>query len=555
MDGGDRARMTKRSATFSEIPVDLVGGNEFGRYPKISNCSTWNMLVSDGFLVPFAGHKKVLSIDPVGESRGIFNSQKLGSMVVVINDGVFVIDNRLNSMQVATLNTSAGDVYIDENDKNQIAICDQKNIYIYNTSTGAFTQVDNSVTGFTPGYISFHDTRFIAAASGSATWRLSDPGNGTSWPTGAQNVGVFQTKPDNVNAVVRLPGKGNQILVVGNIVTESWQDVGAQLFPYQRSTGFNIDYGVLNPSTIASGDTFVIWLAKNEKSGPVIMYTQGGGTEQISNDGINFKLAQLANPEKSYAYLFKQDGHLIYVISFIDPRDNFTLAYDFTNQKFVSLSDEYMNHHIAKKVVFFNNTYYFISFTDGNLYELNSKYTTFNGAEIPRIRITSNMRAKDASPFIADNLTFTMEQGVNSEDPIIREVNVIDKGNIGVSSDFPTLATVQIGWLYHITQTVFDDDVTKTNTGLSFAAGSTIHWDGFTWNNLQDNVSRVDLSISVDGGETFGKEVGQEMNQEGNRKNRIIFWSLGWMNDLVCKFRFSSLGRIVATDGILSIYQ
>jgi hypothetical protein len=55
------------------------------------------------------------------------------------------------------------------------------------------------------------------------------------------------------------------------------------------------------------------------------------------------------------------------------------------------------------------------------------------------------------------------------------------KGNIAVAADFPTAVLVQTGWTYHITTNVIDNDVTKTNTGLAFAAGDDIYWIGGTW--------------------------------------------------------------------------
>ena len=38
-----------------EVPLGMVGGNTYGRYNKISSAQTWNMMISDGFLVDYAG--------------------------------------------------------------------------------------------------------------------------------------------------------------------------------------------------------------------------------------------------------------------------------------------------------------------------------------------------------------------------------------------------------------------------------------------------------------------------------------------------------------------
>ena len=55
------------------------------------------------------------------------------------------------------------------------------------------------------------------------------------------------------------------------------------------------------------------------------------------------------------------------------------------------------------------------------------------------------------------------------------------KGAIALSSDFPTLAEVEPGWLYTCTADVTDNDPTKTNTGQSFDNGDEIVWDGSGW--------------------------------------------------------------------------
>jgi hypothetical protein len=403
--------MKSKSPISKSLPLDIVGSTKFGRYPKISIEQTYNMIISDGFMVPFAGHELVSLIAPNGQGRGIYSSTRFEHMILVIDNGVYTVNTNLSVSKIATIDTFDGDVFIDENNAGQIAICDKSNIYIFNYVANTFAKAS---IDFLPGYICFQDGFFIAPDQLTAQWRLSDPNNGLNWPDDAPNVGEFQTKPDRLVATLRFPGKGNLLMVFGKTVTEQWYDTGSQLFPYQKNTFANIDYGCLNAATIASNDDMVVWLGSNEKSGPVIMYTTGGNAQRVSNDGIDFKFAQLNNPTNAYGFLYKQDGHILYQITFPDPRDNLTYLFDFTTQKIFTLSDEYMNFHIAKKIVFFNNSYYFVSFSDGNLYEINTRFTTYNGAEIPRIRVCAPIRLPDQSRFVINNVTFTIEQGDSS---------------------------------------------------------------------------------------------------------------------------------------------
>ncbi|MGA9629010.1 MAG: hypothetical protein WBQ42_03060 [Candidatus Rickettsiella isopodorum] len=391
---------------MKQLPVATVGGNGFGRYPIISREETFNMIVSDDFLVPFAGYKKVLAISEKGSGRGLFNSVRFGNLIVVIDNGVYIIGSTLHAQRIGSLETFEGDVLIAENEKEEIAICDHKDIFIFNYRESTFKK---AVLDFIPSYVSYHNGRFLSCDSEQAEWRLCNEENSLVWPADASHVGEFQTKADNPLAVIPLPGRGNSLFVMGSSVTECWTDIGMNLFPYQRASSFNIDYGCLNPATIASSDEFIVWLAANEKSGPVLMLSDGGSAKQISTEGINFKLSQLKNPNNAYGFLFKQDGHLLYVISF--PDDELTYAYDFATQHFFTLSNHQLGAHIAKRAVFYNSSYYFISFMDGHIYELNSRYTEGDEKEIPRIRITAPIRSPDTDFFIAQKLVIPIEQG------------------------------------------------------------------------------------------------------------------------------------------------
>lgn len=490
--------MIVRGPNTKQMPLNIVGSSTFGRYAKISKEKTYNMLISDGFLVNYPGYKLVLaSLGVIG--RGLFDSAILDQMIAVVDNNVYVINAIFNESNdppynfsaelIGTVENNSHDVTIAENNSNQIAICDGSAIYIYNKTANPPFQKAN--TGFIPTSVAFHDTYFIATEQNTAKWHLSANGNGLDWS--GNMWAQIQTKPDIAQAVVRFPSRGNMILVFGQHVVEPWLDFGYQLFPYGRSTSFSIDYGCLNPSTIAATDEIVVWLAANEESGPVIMYTTGSDFKKITTDGIDYLFSNLTAPQDSEAFIFRQDGHLIYHINFYT--DNISLFYDFNTSKFFHATDENQNYYLAKDIGFFNNQYYFISKKNGNLYAMDTLYTDYDGAIIPRIRITQNIRLPDQSYFIVNDVGFTVETGMTD---------------------------------YH---------QQKPNT-------------------ITDNLSpTIDLSISIDGGESFSSFLSYPLNSIGKRRNKVMWWQLGIANDFVCQFRFWSTGRVVATDGVVSIRQ
>lgn len=470
------------SPSHQSMPLNMVGSSTFGRYPKISVEKTYNLFVTDGWLTPLAGYKKIKELGR--EGRGIFNSTRFNRLIAVVDSGVWIIDKNNNASLVHILDSSSGNVYIDENEKNEIGIADGKNIYIYNYITNSFSKSFTppaDTLDFSPGYIAYQTGTFISVDTQTPTWRLCDAANSHSWPTSL--TGTLQTEGDNVQAAVPFPSRGNLIMIFGKIVSEFWTNIGLQLFPYQKNTAVNINYGTFSPATIAAEDQIIAWLGGNRTSGPVIMYTNGSQPKTISTDGINYLLATLVHPEKSFGFMFKQDGHLFYQITFYDRQDNLSLIYDFNTDQIYHVCDENQNFHKARQVAFFNNTYYFLSFSDGNLYEMNSKYTTFDGNTIPRFRVCKSIRLPDASNFIVPRLNFTIEQGTS------------------------------------------------------------------------DALERVDLSISRDGGMSFGNNLPYILNPIGEFQNRFDFFQLGMANDFTAQFRFWGKGRFVATDGTVSIYQ
>jgi hypothetical protein len=534
--------MKGRSPTFSQIPLDIVGSTKFGRYPKISVEETFNMIISDNFLVPYAGHILIRSIIEAGEGRALYTSNRYDHMIAVIANNVYSITSNLSFSIIGKLATFSGDVYIDENNTNQIAISDSQKLYIYNYTTGSFT---TPTIDFMPGYLSYQNGRFVAASVGTSTWRLSAVGDGNTWPD--INTGTLQTKPDYVVATQRFPGRGNLIYIFGNTVTEAWQDVGYALFPYQRMSSVNIDYGCLNPATIAFNENYIVWLAANEKSGPVIAYSTGGDINRISTDGIDFRFTQLKKPEDSYGFLFRQDGHLIYQITFVT--DNVTYIYDFNTKKFFTLCDEYQNFHIAKKVAYFNEAYYFVSFTDGNLYQLGSQFTSYDGIEIPRVRVCRNIRLPDGSRFAVNNITFTIEQGtqenIYATDELLTESGFIIMTESGQNIEVSTGGLITI--TYQPIQAE-DDTLLLTESGQELLIA--------VQSDIQNPVPQaVHLSVSKNGGESFGTIWSKRLNSKGNFRNRLQYWNAGSANDFIPQFRFWGLGRFVATDGIVSIYQ
>lgn len=530
---------------IQDVPLEIVGGNSFGRYSKISVSQTWNMIVNDDnsmpepALVPYPGYKNVLPIAEGATGRGAYASSIANLLFAVWGSQFYQVDSDLQPMFRGNLTTSSGQVFMSENNGGEISITDLVHIYVYNYIDFTF-KTSNVTPGFTlpvalktPGYISFQNGRMIVSNIGTQTWYLSEFNQATMYTGASNTIGAFQSKPDTIQAALPTPGGGNNLVVIGHNVVEPWQDVGAALFPYQRSSTNNVDFGTISADTIDSLDNYIIWLSMNEESAVTLMIYQNGVGTSISTDGIDYKLANLTAPEDCVGFIYRINGHIIYQFTFIT--DNLSYIYDLKTKKFFTVSDENLNYHIARDVVFFNNKNYFISLNGGNLYELNNKYTNYQYSsedikEIPRIRVCPPLRLPSQRMFICKSLGFPIENGeVNQKTVITNEDN---DPSIALATESGIDITTEGG-------TIIDTEFSSNVVPISYTLYS----------------ERVDLSISRDGGVTFGSSVGRYMNPIGIRKSLFNYQRLGQANDVTYQFRFSGFGRFVVFNGVVEVYQ
>lgn len=525
---------------IQEIPLKLVGGNKFGRYVKISIEETFNMIISDDALVDYAGYANVLTQSPLLPGRAIYYSSRGNLMIAVWGGAAYSIEKD-NDILTATFRgniaTSSGDVFISENNNRQIGITDGVNLYVYNWGTQAFQTLSFAVDPMTfpiksPGYISFQNGRLIIVDLNTTNWYLSGENDALTWLSTSQRVGSLQTKPDTVQAAVPVPGAGNNLILFGHNVMELWQDVGAALFPYQRASTFNVDYGCLNASSIAALDNYIVWLGANEQAGATLMVYSGNSAQSISTDGIDFKLNNLSNPTNCTGFLFRQDGHLLYQFTF--PDDNLSYVYDFETKNFFTVTDENLNYHIARNVVFFDNSYYFVSLKGGDLFQFGTQYTNFyydvdNIQQIPRIRVCPPIRLPSQRMFIVKSIGFTIENGRPNE---IQTFHHFIQGP------------------GEIIDTEGQSDIATEGFVLISTEGSVIDQNAYTITS-----EAVELSLSRDGGESFGASWSLSMNRVGIRKSRFIWQRCGQANDLTIQFKFVGWGRFVAFDGVIDLYQ
>lgn len=528
-----------------QVPVKIVGSSIFGRHPIISDERTWNLFISDNWLLNFAGYEQAVELlDGDHEGRGVFHSTRGDFLLVVVDANIYRVNSNMGFTLLFSLQTDTGEVFMDENLSSQVVIVDGSvnddgtpRAYIYNYDAAPSTIQLVNFTGtakeFNPIFVTYQNTFFIfgngANDNSGSQWYIYKSGYhgtlGTAYDLEYVDTKTLQTKPDFAKAPIRIPGHGNNLLVLGSTVGEIWTQVGG-LQNYQRQSSINIDYGVASISTIAANDDMIVWLGINEKSSPAIMVMAGGKASRISTDGIDYLLSTVIHPESSTAMFYRQDGHLFYILTFFHTDDNFSIMYDFTTEKFFDLTDWDFTYHPARQMVYFHNEIYFASLKQGSLMRLSSDLNSMstdiqNDYEIPRIRKCDTFRLPGSERFIVNQFSFTVENGV---EPNVT-FNYVCEGHI--------LGEVSDGIMYS------EDDLPLIVEG----------------GICQVYRPRIDVTISKNGGETYSNVVPYYMHATGNYKNQPRFNQLGEANQFTVQMRFWGFGAVVIQDGVLEVRQ
>src|SRR6185437_1629246 len=141
--------------------------------PIISDERTWNMFISDDWLLNFAGYEQAVDIlGEDSEGRGLFHSTRGNFLLAVFGSNIYRIDQNLGWTFLFSIGTSSGEVFMDENLSSQICIVDgaasgtgapQAYIYNYGLALPAVQRVNfgTPAQNFIVNYVTYHNTYFI----------------------------------------------------------------------------------------------------------------------------------------------------------------------------------------------------------------------------------------------------------------------------------------------------------------------------------------------------------------------------------------------------------
>ena len=191
--------------------------------------------------------------------------------------------------------------------------------YVYATGTGLTSVTDaDFLPSYTCDYISGY---FIVAEVGTGTWAVSEPDDPLSW--NPLNRAVAESSPDGIQAIKKFNG---EIHILGDSSREVWYNAAnPTASPFSPNKGASIDRGCIAKYSVDSdlyaiywlGDDLVVYAASNYSPTP------------ISNDALNYDIANTPNPQDAIGFCYQDQGHYYYVLTFPEGK---TWVYDITTK-------------------------------------------------------------------------------------------------------------------------------------------------------------------------------------------------------------------------------
>jgi len=356
----------------------------------------------------------------------------------------------------------------------------------------------------------------ISTTKGGTNITFSSTGTGPIYVTnnGQLQEASITTHPGTIVACRTLH---RRLFLFSQNFTEVWenQGIGTNL-PFRRNNSLLMEYGTPSIGSIATGFDIMFFLSQDRDGLGSVMMVRGTEAIPTSNRALDFTLSGYAAQGQiadCRSFLIKENGLIFYRMNFTAA--NHTYVYNVTfsdpsqEQTKFWHEEEVLNgnRHPAQTHAYFNGINYVGHYALPILYQLDSGTYTNDGQVIRRMRITKAFVPPGYQRIRVDRLQIDLLQG-----------NIAELDSVSENLDLSTE----------------NNFILETESGIDLLLEQ-----GMLIYNPQD--LWVFLSISKDGGQTYGYSVRSPMGNVGQRTFRTLWRKLGTTKRgqaFVAKFEF-----------------
>lgn len=306
--------------------------------------------------------------------RGLYTFKKNQVMYGVHRGTCYEISLNGISTALGVINTSEGRVDISD-DGDYIVFVDGDDIYTYQTSTDTFAVVADTDKPTAPNTCTFQGLRLLTDENATGQFKGGDPLDPTSW--NALNFATAESQPDDLVRIINYLGT---LVLFGEYTTEFWDNVGGSGFPYARSIGSDLEYGLAARWSVAKFSGSYAFLGQNREGEVAVFALDGYGIRKLSNPEFDFIINGYSAPLSATGFGYMLGGHPMYQLNF--PADNKSWLYDDMTGYWTELTFKGNQRHRAELGVDFLNTTIVSDYENGTLYKLEADTLTDDGEAI-----------------------------------------------------------------------------------------------------------------------------------------------------------------------------
>ena len=238
-----------------------------------------------------------------------------------------------------------------------------------------------------PGLVYLDGYTFVMTAQARIyNSAINDP---TTW--GALDYITAEAEPDKGVALAK---HFNYIVAFGEWSTEFFYDAANAVdSPLERNDGLRLEIGCANGYTVQQLEQTVIWCGQSKEKGRAVYLMEGTSPVKLSTRYVEKYLNKDAMTSVK-SWVFKIEGHTFYVLNMVD--SNITLVYDLDEKawyNWTSQADGVEKYWTPSFFASYNNKYYALDDTSGNLYTINVEGTEDYGNAIYYRSVTDRFDA------------------------------------------------------------------------------------------------------------------------------------------------------------------
>jgi hypothetical protein len=175
----------------------------------------------------------------------------------------------------------------------------------------------------TPSCASYQDGFGVVGVSDTNKWYQSDLDDLSNWQP--LNFSLADATPDNIIDIIDL---SREFWVMKEAHIEIWVNAGVAGFTFQRATGVFIETGIAAAASLVKAGQQILWLAQNLQGDRFVVMSEGYMPVRKSNHPIEQELTSYSVVDDAIGYVYQQEGHVFYVLTF--PTENVTWVLDLT---------------------------------------------------------------------------------------------------------------------------------------------------------------------------------------------------------------------------------